>query len=76
MCVCACLIPIRKPNKLNPQKVVPKITFAKMLELALEPPEESMVLPYSEYLCVSILLQYVRVRECTCKHSMCVCVHV
>jgi len=29
------------------KKVVPKITFAKMLELALEPPEESMVLPYT-----------------------------
>jgi len=29
------------------KKVVPKITFAKMLERALSPPDESMVLPYS-----------------------------
>jgi len=29
------------------KKVVPKITFAKMLDLALHPPDESMVLPYT-----------------------------
>jgi len=68
MCVCACLIPIRKPNKLNPQKVVPKITFAKMLERALEPPKESMVLPYSEYLCVSLYLPHVRACACACAY--------
>mmetsp|Transcript_70258 Transcript_70258/g.114113 ORF Transcript_70258/g.114113 Transcript_70258/m.114113 type:complete len:1322 (+) Transcript_70258:48-4013(+) len=29
------------------KKVVPKITFAKMLDLALHPPDDSMVLPYT-----------------------------
>jgi hypothetical protein len=28
-------------------QVVPKITFAKMLERALNPPDDSMVLPYT-----------------------------
>ena len=40
-------MPVRK-------QVVPKITFAKMLERALSPPDESMVLPYSK--CVSVCL--------------------
>ena len=36
------------------QQVVPKITFVKMLERALSPPDESMVLPYSK--CVSVCM--------------------
>ena len=36
------------------QQVVPKITFAKMLERALSPPDDSMVLPYSKCVCVFV----------------------
>jgi hypothetical protein len=64
--------------------VVPKITFAKMLELALEPPEESMVLPYSEYLCVSIYSYSMFVWVSVCvniptvceRERVCVCVNI